>query len=312
MDADDRRLSPPVDPWPEDSLPGAALLPPDEAAPDAPAAPLRRGWKGPAATVTVLMVLGAIVLAAVTLRGQAPAGARLTSPTGGTGTAGSGVGSTPAQPAGPAPTASRSMTGPAHSAGPPRTAATIRPPAITVTGSSSSYTSVTVRVSVNSGDGPTTCTLAVSGAGSRSGGCASLTVTGLALDTVYSYTVTASNAIGRASATGSQRTQALSGTIICTDIGDGACANGVGIYSQPMQDSSARTDWNGHNGVRYPTYCQTPGGVGNQQTGATLYAGPYNSYKTSAVWIRIGPSRYVPWVWLNLDNGDQLTNLPAC
>ncbi len=200
-------------------------------------------------------------------------------------------------------------TGPASA---PGTATTIGPPRLSVTGGSAGYTSITVNVTVNNGGSPATCTLAVSGAGSRTGACTSLTVGGLALDTPYSYTVTASNAAGQASATGSQRTQALYGTIACKDIGDGACTNGVGIYSQPMQDTSAQTNWNGHNGVRYPAYCQVPGGVGNQQTGATLHAGPYNNNKTSSVWVRIGPSRYVPWVWFNLDNGDQLSNLPGC
>jgi hypothetical protein len=79
-----------------------------------------------------------------------------------------------------------------------------------------------------------------------------------------------------------------------------------------MQDTGARTNWDGHNAVRYPASCRTPGGVGNLQTGATLHAGPYNGFKSSDVWVRIGPSRYVPWVWFNLDNGDQLGNLPAC
>jgi hypothetical protein len=200
-------------------------------------------------------------------------------------------------------------TGPASA---PGTATTIGPPRVSVTGASSGYTSLTVNVTVNTGGSPATCTLAVSGAGSRSGACTSLTVGGLALDTPYSYTVTASNVAGQASATGSQRTKALAGTIVCKDLGDGACTNGVGIYSQPMQDTGAQTNWNGHNGVRYPAYCQIQGGVGNQQSGATLHAGPYNNNKTSSVWVRIGPSRYVPWVWFNLDNGDVLSNLPGC
>jgi hypothetical protein len=200
-------------------------------------------------------------------------------------------------------------TGPASA---PATATTIGPPTVAITGGGTTYTSLTVTTTVNTGGSPVTCTLSVAGGGTASGPCASLTVTGLALDTAYPFTVTASNAAGRASATGNRRTQALFGTIACKDTGDGACTNGVGIYSSPMQDTGAATNWNGHNGVRYEAYCQTPGGVGNQQTSATLHAGPYNNFKTSSGWVRIGPSRYVPWVWLNLDNGDRLGDLPRC
>jgi hypothetical protein len=195
----------------------------------------------------------------------------------------------------------------------PQTAKTIAQPKVTITGTSVGYNSITANFTVDRGGAPSAnCSMSVSGAGGTGGNCNAITVGGLAPGVGYSFTVKVSNAAGSASAGGSATTTALWGTIGC--VGGSYCNSGVGIYSQPMQDSSVATNWDGHNGKRYQAFCQAPGGNGNQQAGATLTSAQYNNNKTSSVWVRISnsPTRYVPWVWFNLDGGDNLGNLPGC
>ena len=40
----------------------------------------------------------------------------------------------------------------------------------------------------------------------------------------------------------------------------------------------------------------------------------YNNHKRSTWWMQINYSgqNYIPWAWLNLDNGDDINDLPTC
>jgi hypothetical protein len=193
------------------------------------------------------------------------------------------------------------------------TAKTLSAPTITLTGKSVGYNSITVDFTVGSGGGSVTCKLAVSGVSTVGGSCTSITVGGLAPGTAYTYTASVTNAAATKSAGGSATTTALNGTVHCVST-NGYCDTGVGIYSAPMQDTSDQTNWDGHNGKRYPAYCKVAGGDGNQQASATLHAAGYNNNKTSNMWVKISnsPVRYIPWIWFNLDAGDDLGMLPTC
>jgi hypothetical protein len=196
----------------------------------------------------------------------------------------------------------------------PTTAKTIAAPTVTLTGKSVGYNSITADFTANAGGATSlTCKMAVAGESTVTASCTAITVGGLAPGTAYSYTVTVTNAAGSASATGSATTTALNGTVRCVST-NGYCDSGVGIYSKPMQDSSATTNWDGHNGKRYPAYCKITGGDGNAQADATLTAAGYNNNKTSKMWVKISnsPVRYIPWIWFNLDSGDDLGMLPTC
>jgi hypothetical protein len=195
----------------------------------------------------------------------------------------------------------------------PQTAKTIAQPKVTLTGSSVGYNSITAHFTVDAGGASAAnCSMSVGGAGNAGGNCNTITVGGLAPGTRYNFTVSVSNAAGSASAGNGATTTALWGTVGC--VGGSYCNSGVGIYSQPMQDTGVATNWDGHNGKRYQAFCKVAGGKGNQQGSATLTSAQFNNNKTSNMWVKISnsPVRYVPWVWFNLDAGDNLGNLPGC
>jgi Fibronectin type III domain len=203
--------------------------------------------------------------------------------------------------------------GPGKTAG-PVTAAAIAKPTVTMSGARSDHNSITANFTVNDGGGAATCGMSVSGAGSANGACSSITIGGLAPGVGYTFTVTVTNQAGGASANGSGSTVALYGVVTCVST-DGYCNSGVGIYSRPIQDSSAETNWDGHNGRSYQAYCKATGGDGNQQASATLHAAGYNNNKVSDQWVRISAPgaapRYIPWIWFNM-NPDDLALLPVC
>jgi hypothetical protein len=195
----------------------------------------------------------------------------------------------------------------------PKVAKTIANPTITLTGKSVGYNSISVSFTVNEGGGTGHCKLDVTGAGGAPGNCNNITMNGLAPGVGYTYTVTVTNEAGSAKGTGAATTTALSGTVRCVST-NGYCDSGVGIYSKPMQDTSAATTWDGHNGKRYQAYCKIAGGNGNLQAGATLTAAQYNNHKTSNMWVKISGNseRYIPYAWFNLDANDNLGLLPPC
>jgi hypothetical protein len=198
------------------------------------------------------------------------------------------------------------------------TASTISKPKLTVSTTSGTLSSITVNVAVADGGSPTSCTLTLSSGGRAAGNCSSLTVAVHRAGTPYSYTVTATNWAGSVTASGSASTGSLRGRVRCVaPDAEVPCYDGVGIYSRPWQDTSSFTDANGVTGQSFDAYCWTPGAKGNQQPSATLKAAHHNNNKVSDKWVRINPTgrypdRYIPFIWFNLDNGDNVSALPQC
>ncbi|HKT03290.1 MAG TPA: fibronectin type III domain-containing protein, partial [Rugosimonospora sp.] len=186
-------------------------------------------------------------------------------------------------------------------------ARTIDKPAITA-GSPArpTYRNVSVPFTVNGNGGATTCTISVNGGAPTSIGCTGTTISGWPGNT-YNYGVTATNKAGSASFTGSQSTQAIFTTTICTVAsycGPGAPNGGIWVYTTPNQNGTTVGD--SFAGERYQATCQTRGN-------ATINAAPWGG-KTSNMWVKINfhGSNYIPFAWVRLDGGDSLGNLPAC
>jgi hypothetical protein len=204
------------------------------------------------------------------------------------------------------------------------TARTVADPTVTVTGRTAEHTSVTVNVTVNDGGGTTTCTLAVAGAGAKSGGCTSLTVTGLKPSTTYNFTVTARNAAGTGTATGSAVTDQVFGTSVCvnntasSDPGQHTWCNspnnGMEVFSGTSQ-STTRLG-RGSNGSRYEAICKASGEGINDYVYNPGKMGVSENDRTT-VWIRInfgGRQGYMSFAWFNLEGyGKNETGpLPNC
>jgi hypothetical protein len=204
------------------------------------------------------------------------------------------------------------------------TARTVAAPAVTVTGSSGAHTALTVTFRVNDGGGATTCTLAVAGAGSATGGCTSLTVGGLRPSTSYRFTVTARNAAGSGTGTGSVATAKVFGISVCknnTASSDPAqhtwcndSNNGMQVYTGTNERTTLIG--RGRDGARYEAICKANG------QGINDYV--YNPGKmgvgvndSTPIWIRItfgGRQGYMSFAWFNLEGyGKNETGpLPNC
>ncbi len=124
--------------------------------------------------------------------------------------------------------------------------------------------------------------------------------------TAYTFTVTARNAAGQVSYSGDVGTTAVSGRVTCDDNGGTYCDDGVGIYADSRQQSNeAKGD--ATDGTRFQAWCKKDGTRGNQG-GPSLFATTYNNNKRSTWWVQItyeGTS-YIPFIWINLDNGDDV------
>ncbi|RKN50501.1 fibronectin type III domain-containing protein [Micromonospora endolithica] len=195
------------------------------------------------------------------------------------------------------------------------TARTVAEPRVTVTGSSATATSATVRFTVDAGGGKVTCALSAPGEPAKAGGCGSITMTGLPPGTSHTFTVTATNAAGKGTATRVQATAALYGTATCVNGPDGDqrtyCnadvdgRNGNEVFSVPRQDNDRQVGW-AKPGTRLRAYCR--------QAGEDVDSWIYNDQKQSTWWVRVDYKgrNYIPWAWLNLDGGDTITDLPPC
>jgi Fibronectin type III domain len=194
------------------------------------------------------------------------------------------------------------------------TAKTLAKPTLTVTGSSADYTSVTVSFSVNAGGGTATCSMKA-GTKTGSGSCSSQTVEGLVAGTSYTATITASNAAGSVTANRSQATPALYGVATCHNGESGDTAtycnadvpgrNGNEIFSVTSQDNNKQVGW-ARPGTRLKAYCK--------KQGDEIYAYIYNNDKRSTWWIQVEYEgrNYIPFAWLNLENGDDINALANC
>jgi hypothetical protein len=204
------------------------------------------------------------------------------------------------------------------------TARTVAAPTVTVTGSAAEHTTVRVNFRINDGGGATTCTLAVTGAGSASGDCAGLTVGGLKPSTSYAYTVTARNAAGTGTATGNAATAKVFGTSVCVnDTGSSdpdrrtwcnSANNGMEVYAGTSQ-STTRLG-RGTNGGRYEAICKAAGEGINDYVYNPGKMGTSEDDRTT-VWIRInfgGRQGYMSFAWFNLEGyGKNDTGpLPNC
>ncbi|WP_212820451.1 fibronectin type III domain-containing protein [Polymorphospora rubra] len=195
------------------------------------------------------------------------------------------------------------------------TARTVAPPQVTITGSAATATTVTVTFTTDAGGGRATCSLAIAGATTATGGCTSLTVRGVRPGTTHRFTVTAENAAGAGTATGSRATEILYGTATCRNGDSGAEAtycdrdhagrNGNEVFEVPRQDNDRQAGW-ARPGTRLASYCKV--------RGEEVYAYIYNDNKRSTWWIQVDYQgrNYIPWVWINLDGGDDVNVLPNC
>jgi len=195
------------------------------------------------------------------------------------------------------------------------TAKTLSAPRVTITGVNPTAVAATVSFTVDAGGGTASCSVAASGAGSKSGNCGSLTVDKLTAGTEYTFTVTAKNAAGTATATSKKATDPLSGTATCNDGQNGDTAtycdkdvdgrNGNEIFSITKQQDSKQVGW-AKPGTRLQAYCK--------ESGEEVYAYIYNNNKRSTWWVQVNYSgkNYIPWAWLNLDSGDDINDLPTC
>ena len=197
------------------------------------------------------------------------------------------------------------------------TARTVDRPTVTITGSSATFNTATVMFSVAAGGGTAGCSITANNSGgSASGSCSSLTVRGLKPSTAYSFTVSAKNAAGTATASRRQTTQALYGTATCNNGSQGDTThycdadvpgrNGNEIFSVTQQDNNKQVGW-ARPGTRLQAHCR--------RAGEEVYAYIYNDDKRSTWWVQInygGGRPYIPWAWLNLDGGDNINDLPTC
>ncbi|GIF96513.1 fibronectin type III domain-containing protein [Catellatospora citrea] len=176
------------------------------------------------------------------------------------------------------------------------------------------YKGFTVNFAYDDGGGTAACTVTINGAARAvacNTGASGYTVNEVATDSAFTITVSVQNATGQAATSGpvTVRTRRLNGTIRCV-----GCANGIGIYSNSRQQSNEAVG-DAQNGDTFKAFCWKQGTAGNQSGDAELFAAGENSNKRSDKWIQItyrGNQRYVPFIWLNLDDGDDYNDVPQC
>ncbi|WP_244200176.1 fibronectin type III domain-containing protein [Micromonospora arborensis] len=196
------------------------------------------------------------------------------------------------------------------------TARTVAEPRVTVTGSSATATSATVTFTVDAGGGQVTCSVSTPGKPAKAGACSSITVSGLAPGTAYTFTVTATNAAGNGTATKAQATPPLYGIATCNNGPDGDqrtyCnkevdgRNGNEVFKVARQDNDQQAGW-AKPGTRLQAYCK--------KAGEDVDSWIYNNQKRSTWWVQVnfgGGKYYIPWAWLNLEGGDNINVLPTC
>jgi len=197
-------------------------------------------------------------------------------------------------------------------------------PALTVTGAQSGYSSVSITVTPDGGGATAQCTLDVAGAGAVTTDCTITPITitldvGVYANTTYDWTVTITNAVGSTSVTSAESTvgpvttATLRGTSICGDMS--YCPNGAVYYSVPQQ-SSSQSLGRIPVGATFAALCKTQSGpvINNVWGGKTGGGSPdplRNNYWIKTVYGGNDPA-WFPWVWTQLDGGDNISVLPQC
>lgn len=198
----------------------------------------------------------------------------------------------------------------------------VAPTVSNVSTASVDYNTMVVKFAITDGGGAATCLLTINGAASQipcSSGAAGHTQGGLWPGNNYNYTVTIQNAAGNdVSGNLGFATPDLYGTVRCQNTNQygnpSYCNGGVGVYINSRQQTGEAVG-DAFSGQRYKVFCKKDGLPGNQSGDAVLDAVAYNYYKRSAMWIQItfrGKQRYIPWIWINLDAGDNYNMLPYC
>jgi len=195
------------------------------------------------------------------------------------------------------------------------TARTVAAPTVTITGVTTSYSSAKVTFTVDAGGGSATCSVTPSGRPKVTGNCSSINVTGLTPGTSYQFTVAATNVAGTGQKTTSKATPALYGVATCNNgtvgeertycNGDGPGRDGIEVFSVPRQENGKQVGRAQRNS-RLKSYCKVQG--------QEIYAYVYNNHKRSTWWVQVEFSgrNYIPFAWLNLENGDDISVLPTC
>jgi hypothetical protein len=197
------------------------------------------------------------------------------------------------------------------------TARTVDAPTLTLLPAGApGWNSINVPIRVTDGGAATNCAISVNGGAETPFSCGGGDVNGLFPGNGYNYRVVARNVAGEAVQTGSQTTRTLNGTVHCDDSRGpdfNYCSDGIGVYTNSRQQSNEAVG-DAFSGQTYRAFCKKQGTAGNQ-AGATLRAASYNNNKTSSMWIQItfqGAQRYIPFIWINLENGDNINALPNC
>nr|WP_229789936.1 fibronectin type III domain-containing protein [Pilimelia terevasa] len=193
-------------------------------------------------------------------------------------------------------------------------ARTVPRPSVTALKSTAGYS--TLAVPLRAADAAR-CEISLNGGRRTRFDCKGDTVRELTPDTVYRYVVYAVNAAGEAADKGEARTKRLDGRVACDDRNGpdrGYCNRGIGVYSGARQQGSEGVG-TARAGQTYRAFCRRRGSDGDQSDGAVLDATKYNRNKRSDMWVQItfeDKQRYIPFIWLNLTNGDKINDLPNC
>ncbi|WP_436520917.1 fibronectin type III domain-containing protein [Actinoplanes sp. HUAS TT8] len=198
------------------------------------------------------------------------------------------------------------------------TARTLAAPTLTITGTDATFNTATLSLSVDAGGAPSaTCTVSTS-AGTSSGNCSSLKVSGLMAGTAYTFKVSAKNAAGTVTKDSSKTTDYLGGTATCINGSSGDqktyCdadvdgRNGNEIFKVTKQVDSQQAGWV-PNGTHLQAYCK--------DSGEEVFAFVYNDNKRSTTWIQVNykGKTYIPLAWLTIDGAAKdadLKYLPDC
>ncbi len=192
------------------------------------------------------------------------------------------------------------------------TAKTIEPATVSnVSNGTPDYQDMLIKFAYDDGGGTPTCELVVNNSPPRtipcSSGAGGYRLTGLWPGEPYNYTVRVENpAGGQTSGQVNATARLLQGTVYCYNSSNPSYCNpnGVGIYGSPTQTSNGTDE--GDHGERLRARCKI--------NGQEIYAYIYNNEKRSSWWIRVNTNgtNYIPYAWLNLDDGDNINNLPTC